>query len=64
MGESHSLLTVSEFASALNIKASTVRAWVLRRKVAYHKIGRLIRIDSTEVSKLLKAGAVPAREVR
>lgn len=55
-------LTVAEAAAALNLKISTVRAWVLRRKIAYRKIGaRAVRIPATEIDRLNREGYVPAR---
>jgi excisionase family DNA binding protein len=56
------LLTVREFARALGLRDSTGRAWVLRRKVAYVKVGaRAIRIPQSEIQRFLNAGFVPAR---
>ena len=40
---------------------SGARQWVLLRKVAYHKIGRSVRIDPAEVERILAEGYVPAR---
>src|SRR5207237_371431 len=39
---------------------SGARQWVLLRKVAYHKIGRSVRIDPAEVERILAEGYVPA----
>src|SRR3989442_15650260 len=55
------LLTVREAASRLGLSVSALRQWVLLRKIAYHKIGRAVRIDMAEVDRILAAGYVPAR---
>ena len=59
------LLSVVEAAEALGLKTATIRAWVLRRKIAYVRVGsRAIRIPVEEISRLIEAGFVPAREDR
>jgi len=56
------LLRVPEFAAALNVEESTVRAWLLRRFVAKVKLGkRSIRIPASEVERLIAEGTIPAR---
>jgi excisionase family DNA binding protein len=58
MGE---LLTVAEAAGLLRLKPSTLRAWILRRKLPYCKVGRLVRIRRADVEALIAASLVPAR---
>lgn len=59
------LLNVKEAAEALGLKAATIRAWILRRKISYVRVGsRSIRIPAGEVEKLIERGFVPAREPR
>ena len=59
MGE---LLRVSEFAESGNIQESTVRAWLLRGKISFVRLGgRAIRIPKSELDRLISEGAVPAR---
>ena|SRR2546428_9752089 len=58
MGE---LLTIAEAAAFLRLKPSTVRAWVLRRKLPYCKVGRLIRIRRMDVEALIAESLVAAR---
>ena len=53
------LLTIPEAAGLLRIKPSTVRAWVLRRKIPFCKIGRLVRIRRCDVEALLVDSLVP-----
>lgn len=57
-------LTVSEFAATFAIKDSTVRSWLLRRKIARVKVGRAARIPESEVKRLIEQGYIPARPER
>jgi excisionase family DNA binding protein len=57
----NSLLTVAEAASLLRLRPSTMRAWVLRRKIPYVKVGRLVRLRRADVEALIAASVVPAR---
>jgi excisionase family DNA binding protein len=56
------LLTIAEAASLLRLKPSTVRAWVLRRKMPFCKVGRLVRIRRADVRAFIERSVVPARE--
>lgn len=56
------LLTIAEASAILRLRPSTLRAWVLRRKLPYCKVGRLVRIRRTDVEHLIAASVVPARE--
>ena len=57
------LLRVEEAAALLNMKPSTIRAWLLRRKLSKVRIGeRSVRIPREEVERLIAEGSVPARE--
>jgi excisionase family DNA binding protein len=55
------LLTIAEAASLLRLKPSTIRDWVLRRRLPYYKVGRLVRIRRADVDALIAASVVPAR---
>jgi len=55
------LLRVAEFADSLGIKPSCVRRWLLERKIACVKVGRLVRIPATEVERLIESGMRPAK---
>ena len=55
------MLTVRETAPRLGLSVSGVRQWVMLRKIAYHKVGRAVRIDPAEVERILAEGYVPAR---
>jgi len=66
MGNSEvTLLTVSQAADQLGIKPSTIRAWILQRRIGSVKIGRRsVRIPATEISNLIDSGLRPARPAR
>ena len=57
------LLRVHEVASQLGLQPSTVRSWILRRRMAFVRVGsRSIRVPSTEVDRIIDAGTVPMKE--
>jgi len=57
------LLSVPEVAERLAIKESTVRAWLLLRRLEYVRVGkRSVRIPLSEVTRIIAEGTVPARE--
>lgn len=57
------LLAVPEVSEKLGIKPSTVRAWILRRRLAFVRVGtRAVRIPASEVERIISSGYVPARE--
>jgi len=58
------LLTVPEAAKRLAIKESTVRAWLLRRRLAFVRVGRSVRVPLAEIQRVIAEGTVPARELR
>jgi excisionase family DNA binding protein len=58
------LLSVPEFARALNITVACARRWILLRKVTTVKLGRLIRVPGSEVERLINSGLRPARPER
>jgi excisionase family DNA binding protein len=60
----HKLLSAPEFAAAIGVTVACTRRWLLERKIASVKLGRLIRIPSTEVDRLVEEGFRPARPRR
>ena len=58
------LLTVKEAAEALALKPSTVRAWLLRRKLPRVTCGRAVRIPAEAVVEFIERNTIPAREPR
>jgi excisionase family DNA binding protein len=60
-----SLLSIDQWAAKVGIKPSTARAWVLRRRISYVKVGRrAVRIPLSEAERIIREGYVPAREAR
>lgn len=62
--ESSVLLSVREFAAALNITVSCARRWILERRIAVIKLGRLVRVPRSEVQRLVSSGLRPSRPAR
>ena len=59
------LLTVPEAAARLALKESTVRAWLLTRRISKVRVGRrAVRIPTAEIERLIRDGTVPARGER
>lgn len=58
------LLSVPEFAALLGVTPACIRRWVLERKIATVKLGRLIRVPASEADRLISSGLRPARPRR
>lgn len=61
---SERLLTLAECASRTGLKVSTWRAWILRRRFPFHKIGRSIRVLESDLDQMIANARIPARETR
>ena len=48
------LYKVQEVAVILNISVATVRYWVFNKKIKYLKIGNSVRIQQSELDRLMK----------
>jgi excisionase family DNA binding protein len=56
------LLRVEEAAEFLNVKPSTIRAWLLRRKLPFVHVGkRAVRIPLESLEALIAENLVPAQ---
>jgi len=44
------LLTISQVAEILQVKESTIRAWVFRKKIPFKKINHIIRFRPEEIN--------------
>jgi excisionase family DNA binding protein len=58
------LLTIRECAERTGFRESTWRAWILQRKVTFHKIGKSVRIAEPDLELMIEQARVPARERR
>ena len=58
MTERQAPLTLSEAAAYLNVTERYVRRLVAERRVAYHKVGRLLRFRRADLDALFEAGRV------
>ena len=59
------LLTAAQVAERLSMKESTIRAWLLARRLSHVRVGRrAVRVPASEVERILAEGSVPARELR
>lgn len=55
------LLSVKEAAARTGHTEATWRAWILRRKVPFHKFGRSIRIAESDLIRMIEESRVPVR---
>ena len=51
-------LTLREAAAYLNVTERYMRRLVAERRIAYHKVGRLLRFRVADLEELLQAGRV------
>jgi len=58
------LLTVGEAADFLRLRPATIRAWLLKRRLTYVKIGRRVFVRKTDLSAAIQEGIVPAQKLR
>ncbi|HKO57426.1 MAG TPA: helix-turn-helix domain-containing protein [Thermoanaerobaculia bacterium] len=54
------LLTVPEFAARLKVTVACVRRWIVEKRLATVKMGRLVRIPSEEADRIIDEGYRPA----
>ena len=52
------LLSIEEAGEFLHIKASTVRSWILFRKVPFVKLGRRVFLRKPDLDKLIADSVV------
>jgi excisionase family DNA binding protein len=59
------LLTIREAALILRLQVSTLRAWILYRKVPFVKLGgKRVLFRRSDLEKLVASSVVPARDHR
>jgi excisionase family DNA binding protein len=60
---SEGLLTVQEVAVVLRLSVSTIRSWVLLRRIPFVKLhNKAIRFKRTEIDALIAASVIPAEQ--
>lgn len=57
------LVNLTEAAEMLRLKPSTLRAWVLRRKIPFVKLGRRVLFRRSDIEALIAVSVIPARAV-
>jgi excisionase family DNA binding protein len=55
------LLKIREAAERTATRESTWRAWILRRRVTFVKMGRAVRIPESALEALIAKGTIQAR---
>jgi len=55
------LVNLNEAAKILRLKPSTMRAWVLRRRIPFVKLGRRVLFRRSDLEALIARSVVPAR---
>jgi excisionase family DNA binding protein len=58
------LLNLHEASAMLRLKLSTLRAWILHRKIAHIKLGSRVFLRRSDCEALIDRSVVPAREDR
>jgi excisionase family DNA binding protein len=58
------LLTIGEGSQRLRLQPSTLRAWILKRKIPFVKLGGRVFLRMTDCDKLIDAGLRPALMVK
>lgn len=56
------LLNTRQVAERLGLKESTIRAWILRRKLPYVRCGRSVRVAAKAVDEFVDRNTIPAKE--
>ena len=56
------LLTVAEVAQRLNTSVRFVRRLIEERRIAFHKLGRHVRVDAGDLSDFIAASRIGALE--
>ena len=59
-------LNIEGLASYLKISEATIRSWVLKREVPFHKINGVIRFRLSEIEKWIDEGGykIPSQEIK
>jgi excisionase family DNA binding protein len=58
------LFSVNEAAVFLHLRPSTLRSWILHRRISYLKLGRKVFLRKLDLQKVLDESLVPAQSER
>ena len=58
MGDLHELLTVSEAGAMLRLKESTIRSWILKKKIPYVKLGRRVFVRQSDAQNAIESSVI------
>jgi excisionase family DNA binding protein len=58
------LLTCAQAGEAMGLKEATIRVWIARRKLAFVKLGRAVRVPQEAIEAMITDNTVPARASR
>jgi excisionase family DNA binding protein len=56
------LIDINEAAALIALKPSTLRAWVLNRRIPFVRVGRLLRFKKSDLLALVEKNSVAIRE--
>lgn len=56
MNETERWLSVEEIARHLGVSKDTIRAWIKKNSIPYHKVGRLYKFRVSEVDDWVESG--------
>ena len=56
------LLNVAEASDLTRLKESTIRRWILEKKIAYVKLGRRVFIRRSDIELLISESFIPAQK--
>ena len=59
--EESRLFSVPQFAATLGVTTACIRRWLLERKIACVKVGRLVRIPASQLDRIMEEGFRPAK---
>lgn len=54
------LLDISETAELLRLKESTIRSWILKRRIPFVRLGRRVFVRRAECERLIEQNTVKA----
>jgi excisionase family DNA binding protein len=59
---SSELLTIAEVSAMLRLQPSTLRSWILKRRIPFVKLGSRVFLRKSDCEAMIAASLVPACE--